>query len=126
MAVGQSGDRVVGLLERLSNAVGPPGAEEPVRAPSSVESQAAASLPRWYREGLVEYLSGTAAGAIAKRLPSDTELRETHDAAGARRAYEEAAAAVAELGRHYGETALLRWVKSGIPSSASRPAVNSK
>ncbi len=28
----QSGDRVVGLLERLSNAAGPPGAEEPVRA----------------------------------------------------------------------------------------------
>ncbi|MGH9595446.1 MAG: M42 family metallopeptidase [Edaphobacter sp.] len=32
MAVGQSGDRVVGLLEKLSNAAGPPGAEEPVRA----------------------------------------------------------------------------------------------
>jgi putative aminopeptidase FrvX len=32
VAVGQSGDRVVGLLERLSNAAGPPGAEEPVRA----------------------------------------------------------------------------------------------
>ena len=31
-AVGQAGDRVVGLLERLSNAAGPPGAEEPVRA----------------------------------------------------------------------------------------------
>jgi len=32
VAVGQAGDRVVGLLERLSNAAGPPGAEEPVRA----------------------------------------------------------------------------------------------
>jgi putative aminopeptidase FrvX len=32
VAVGQSGDRVVGLLEKLSNAAGPPGAEEPVRA----------------------------------------------------------------------------------------------
>ena len=31
-AKGQAGDRVVGLLERLSNAAGPPGAEEPVRA----------------------------------------------------------------------------------------------
>ncbi len=29
---GQAGDRVVALLERLSNAAGPPGAEEPVRA----------------------------------------------------------------------------------------------
>ncbi|MCU1248593.1 MAG: Cellulase [Edaphobacter sp.] len=32
VAMGQSGDRVVGLLEKLSNAAGPPGAEEPVRA----------------------------------------------------------------------------------------------
>ncbi len=32
LAAGQSGDRVEGLLERLSNAAGPPGAEEPVRA----------------------------------------------------------------------------------------------
>src|SRR5271170_340838 len=30
--MGQTGDRVVGLLEKLSNAAGPPGAEEPVRA----------------------------------------------------------------------------------------------
>src|SRR5580692_10313651 len=32
VTMGQSGDRVVGLLEKLSNAAGPPGAEEPVRA----------------------------------------------------------------------------------------------
>ena len=32
VVMGQSGDRVVGLLEKLSNAAGPPGAEEPVRA----------------------------------------------------------------------------------------------
>src|SRR3981189_1505451 len=32
VAMGQSGDRVVGLLEKLSNAAGPPGAEEPGRA----------------------------------------------------------------------------------------------
>jgi endoglucanase len=31
-AVGQAGDRVTGLLQRLSDAAGPPGAEEPVRA----------------------------------------------------------------------------------------------
>jgi stage II sporulation protein D len=91
-----------------------------------IESQAAPSLPRWFREGLVEYLSGAHIGSGSGRLPSNAELRETYDAAGARRAYEDATAAVAELGRHYGEAALLRWVKSGIPSSASRPAVNSK
>jgi stage II sporulation protein D len=91
-----------------------------------VESQAAPSLPRWFREGLVEYLSGPPGRGGDVGLPSDEDLRQTHDAARARRAYEEAARAVAELGRHYGEGALLRWVKSGIPSSASRPAVNSK
>jgi stage II sporulation protein D len=91
-----------------------------------VESQAAPSLPLWFREGLVEYLTAPAGRIDGSRIPSDAELRQTHDAAGARRAYEEAAAAVAELGRHYGETALLRWVKSGIPSSASKPPVNSK
>ncbi len=32
VTLGQTPDRVVGLLERLSNAAGPPGAEEPVRA----------------------------------------------------------------------------------------------
>jgi stage II sporulation protein D len=92
-----------------------------------IESQAAPGLPLWFREGLVEYLTAAPGRSTgAGRLPSDAELRETHDAARARRAYEEAAAAVAELGRHYGETALLRWVKNGIPSSASRAPVNSK
>jgi stage II sporulation protein D len=91
-----------------------------------VESQAPASLPLWFREGLVEYLTAPPARSGGARVPSDAALRQTHDAAGARRAYEDAAAAVAELGRHYGEAVLLRWVKSGIPSSASRPPVNSR
>jgi stage II sporulation protein D len=91
-----------------------------------IESQAAAGLPLWFREGLVEYLTAPSAHIGFTRVPSDSELRQTNDAARARRAYEDAAAAVAELGRHYGETALLRWVKSGIPSSASRPPVNNK
>ena len=91
-----------------------------------VESQAAPSLPLWFREGLVEYLTAPAGRIGSARIPSDGELRQTHDPAAVRRAYEEAAAAVAELGGHYGEAALLRWVKSGIPSSASRAPVNSK
>lgn len=89
-----------------------------------VESQAAPGLPLWFREGLVEYLSGRA--APGGRTPSDEELRQTRDAAVARRAYADAAGAVARLAQRYGETALLRWVKSGIPSNASKPATNSK
>jgi stage II sporulation protein D len=91
-----------------------------------VEANAAPGLPLWFREGLVEYLSGAPMGRGAAHIPSDSDLRQTSDSTRARRAYGEAAAAVAELGRHYGETALLRWVKSGIPSSASRPPANSK
>ena len=89
-------------------------------------ANAAPGLPLWFREGLVEYLSGAVAAPGAARIPSDSDLRQTQDAARARHAYGEAAAAVAELAMRYGETALLRWVKSGIPSSASRPPAKSK
>jgi len=91
-----------------------------------VESQAASALPLWFREGLVEYLSESAAPRGSIRIPSDAELRQTQDAAQARRAYADAAAAVADLVRRYGETDVLRWVKSGIPSNASKPPANTK
>jgi stage II sporulation protein D len=91
-----------------------------------VEQQASPGLPLWFREGVVEYLSGPVPAPGAPRIPADSELRQTQDAARARRAYADAAAAVADLAQRYGETALLRWVKSGIPSSASRPPANSK
>jgi stage II sporulation protein D len=91
-----------------------------------LELQAAPALPLWFREGLVEYLSGAVIAPGPARIPSDSDLWQTQDAARARRAYAAATAAVAELARRYGETTLLRWVKSGIPSSASRPPANSK
>jgi stage II sporulation protein D len=91
-----------------------------------VESQAAPALPLWFREGLVEYLNDPVTPRSSIRIPSDTELRQTQDAARARRAYADAAASVADLVRRYGETAVLRWVKSGIPSNAIRPPANSK
>ena len=104
-----------------------PAAEETVRHEIwhvLIESQAAPGLPLWFREGLVEWLSGQAGSSA--RAPRDDEFRQTNDAVVARRAYNEAAAEVAALARRYGETALLRWVKSGIPSSISRPTTNSK
>src|ERR1700733_9439591 len=48
MAMGQTGDRVVGLLEKLSNAAGPPGAEEPVRAIMVGEMKPLATEPLKY------------------------------------------------------------------------------
>ena len=49
-----------------------------------VESQAARDLPVWFREGLVEFLSGQRIAADV-RIPGDADLRQTTDAAAARR-----------------------------------------
>lgn len=89
-----------------------------------IESRAAPGLPLWFREGLVEWLSGQSGSGGG--APDDGALRQTAHAAVAQRAYGDAAAAVSGLAKRYGEGALLRWVTSGIPSSVSKPATNSK
>lgn len=76
-----------------------------------VESRAAAGLPWWFREGIVEFLAG-----------------ERH-AANAR--YREALRAAGDLVRRYGEAVVLDWVSRGLPpevrnSSASHPATKSE
>jgi len=78
-----------------------------------VESRATAGLPVWFREGLVGYLEG--APRVGSRPPADSELRQTVDAARARRAYGEAVGAVADLVRRYGEGVVLGWVGKGMP-----------
>jgi stage II sporulation protein D len=85
-----------------------------------VESEAAAGLPVWFREGLVEVLAGRARPAGTMRIPSDAELRQTGDQAMARRAYADAAGAAAELVKRYGETAVLGWVKRGLPAEVAK------
>lgn len=96
--------------------------------------RSASNLPLWFREGLVGYLEGEAkivqAGANNAR-PSDADLRQTTDQEKARRAYAQAAAAVAGLVRGYGEPAVLDWVGRGLPrevtnASASPDAAKSK
>ncbi|SPE39152.1 SpoIID/LytB domain [Candidatus Sulfopaludibacter sp. SbA3] len=82
-----------------------------------VESQVAAALPVWFREGLTEYLSER--GAHAMRAPSgdtDAAVRQRDSAAEARRAYEQSAGRVAELVARYGEAVVLSWVRSGLPA----------
>ena len=96
-----------------------------------VETQATASLPVWFREGLVEYLDGAAnagssaaSGAVSGPAP-DADLRQTEDAARARRAYAAAARRVSGLVRRYGERNVLAWLQSGLPrevASATAPA----
>ena len=80
-----------------------------------VEAHAAPGLPAWFREGLVEYLSGARTNA-ASAAPSDSALRQTGDEARARRAYAEAAGRVAGLVKRYGATVVLEWLKTGLPA----------
>jgi len=85
-----------------------------------VESQAAAGLPAWFREGLVEYLAGGSAGAVgAASGDADSAMRQRASPAEARRAYEQAAARVTGLVARYGEAVVLGWVRSGLPAAVT-------
>src|SRR5262249_52525786 len=95
-----------------------------------VESQAAPSLPLWFREGLPEFLTN-GRGNGTPRPPSDSEMRQITNEAAARRAYADAAAMTASLVARYGEPAVLGWVTRGLPpyvtkASASQAATKSK
>lgn len=80
-----------------------------------IESHATVQLPVWFREGLVGYLEDPRAVRPAAKPPSDDDLRQTADADRARRAYGEAAGAVADLVRRFGESAVLGWLARGLP-----------
>jgi stage II sporulation protein D len=85
-----------------------------------VEAHAAAGLPIWFREGLVEYLENPSAARVADKAPADADLRQIADAGRARRAYSEAAGAVARLVHRYGEGKVLGWLASGLPPEAGK------
>jgi len=89
----------------------------------SLEAQAASTLPLWFREGLVNFLTG-GRGSGSARLPSDSELRQTADPALARRAYADATAYVATLVQGYGETVVLDWVKRGLPAEVTKASTS--
>ncbi len=80
-----------------------------------VEQHAVAGLPLWFREGLVEYLSG--AHGIRGRILADSDLTQRNDRAKAAAAYAESAAEVRELVARYGQTAVLGWVSAGLPAA---------
>jgi stage II sporulation protein D len=88
-----------------------------------VESQAAAGLPLWFREGLAEFLESGRGSGVA-HVPADAEFRQTADAARARRAYADAAAEVASLVQRYGETAVLGWVRRGLPAEVTKASAS--
>jgi stage II sporulation protein D len=85
-----------------------------------VESHASPGLPVWFREGLVGYLERPPVTSSAARAPADSDLQQTADLARARRAYADATAAVAALVKRYGETAVLDWVRTGLPADVKK------
>jgi stage II sporulation protein D len=94
-----------------------------------VESVAAPDLPLWFHEGVTLWLGGQANSPGSPRAPADAEFQRGADPARVRRAYEDAARTVAWLAARYGETAVLDWVKRGLPVAvrntiASQAAVN--
>ena len=78
-----------------------------------IGAQSAGGLPVWFREGVVGHLENLA-GGTASRAP-EGDLRQTEDAAKARRAYAAAARRVADLARKYGEDTVLAWLRTGLP-----------
>src|SRR5580693_3875647 len=78
VAVGQSADRVVGLLEKLSNAPGPPGAEEPVRAIIVGEMKPLATEPLKYdgTGSVIAQQGSTLADHSGPRIMIDAHMDE--------------------------------------------------
>jgi stage II sporulation protein D len=87
-------------------------------------SRSASNLPEWFREGLVGYLEGQAKAGKSSERPSDADLRQTTDQDKARRAYAQAAAAVAGLVQTYGESAVLDWAGRGLPREVTNASAS--
>lgn len=84
-----------------------------------IEHRARPGLPAWFREGLVGYFEGAGTGAGAGRpLPDEIGIRQTEDAARARRAYAAAAARVTSFVNRAGESTVLSWLDRGLPAEA--------
>lgn len=97
----------------------------------AIEANAAAALPVWFREGLVEYLAGDRTAAPTPAQVSDGDIQQRQDKARAQAAYAQARDHVTTLVHRYGEGAVLSWVKRGLPaevtnSTASSANTNSK
>src|ERR1039458_3256020 len=105
-----------------------PGAREPTVRHELlhvfVEAQAAAGLPVWFREGVVEYLdrpAGAGSGAVA-----DADLRQREDAGLARQAYAAAARRVAGLVQRYGRATVLGWLRGGLPREVAKASARAE
>jgi stage II sporulation protein D len=98
-----------------------------------IEGEAKPGTPLWFREGLVGELAGDGLSltrtATLQATTNGIDKRE--DRATTRAAYNAAAERVGRLRSRYGTSALLRWVREGIPdevtrSNASKDPANSR
>ncbi len=90
-----------------------------------VEANALASLPLWFREGLVGFLAGENAGEPALRGTKeltkldmagiDEKISHRVDAAAMRSAYAAARRETGELVEIYGRSEVLSWLNRGLP-----------
>ena len=88
-----------------------------------VEKRARSGLPLWFREGVVLYLSGQPPRfSDRSRIATsdlETRLRHPKSTEELRSAYAAAGARVADLAKKYGESAVLQWIRDGIPTEAA-------
>ena len=87
-----------------------------------VEQQSGASAPLWLREGLVEVLAapGKQHWAPVALSPAEVDAALAHPSSAtvSRRAHEAAARMAALLRARYGMTAMLEFLRTGVPSEA--------
>lgn len=84
-----------------------------------VEERVRAGTPLWFREGLVLWLTGAHPYKTAHRRAPELEekFEQPKSAEELKGAYAQAAARVAALVKKHGETAVLGWVKDGLPKN---------
>ena len=85
-----------------------------------IESYARPGTPRWFREGLVLYLTTPSQSSNADEQPVDVtsleaSLRAPENQQALRAAYAQARARVTELAQRHGKGALLSWIQNGLP-----------
>ncbi len=84
----------------------------------AMESRAHRDLPVWFREGLVDWLSGERAqGSVSQAY--DQDIQQRYDRGRAERGYRTAEASIAGLVASYGEPTVLSWVTAGLPDAVT-------
>src|SRR5262249_27349878 len=86
-----------------------------------IDSYARAGTPRWFREGVVLYLTSARSSQAADSQSSDVAsleaaLRAPQSQQQLRAAYVQAQALVAELAQKHGKEVLLEWIQNGLPA----------